>query len=92
MTNTLARNMVTTSLDFFEFKKTGRDLSTSIFSEETEFLGISESFQYNHALVEEFYQAVKCKKWIISIIHGFCKHVSTSSTIQTSSSREPSLI
>ena len=55
----------------------------SVHSSLPQFLGISEMFQYNYELVRELYESIECKKWVLSIIHGFAKHISSGGVIQT---------
>jgi hypothetical protein len=76
LTNPLARNMIISATPLYDILLPNTQLGTSIYSEESEFLGICETFQYNHSQIEEFYKAIRCKKWVLSVVHGFCKHIS----------------
>ena len=87
MTNTLARNMAMSAVPLYDIAPPQLNLEASVFSTSKQFLGVCEIFQYNYSMTEEFFRAVKSKKWVISVIHGFCKHISITIVIQISSLR-----
>ena len=69
--------MTIASVPLYDLTVHSLDSKPSVYSQgEEEYMGICETFQYNHSQIEEFYQTVKCKKWVLSVIHGFCKHIS----------------
>lgn len=82
LTNTLARNMLVNSMPLFNVPPAPP--AASPFTAAPQMLAICELFQYNHELLTEFHAALVCKKWVLAIIHGFAKHISTARRTQTS--------
>jgi hypothetical protein len=85
LTNTLPRNMLVNSMPLFNVHSQSR--THSPFTNRPELLGICDLFQYNYDLVSEFHDALTCKKWVLAIIHGFAKHISTASPIRPQDER-----
>ena len=53
--------------------------------------GFCEVFQWNYNLLKEFEEVVQMRQWVMPVIHGFCKHMSTWCLSRHSNKRVPVL-
>lgn len=81
MTYPLSKNMVDISKPFYENLaesiKAKPPLTDSFYSEHPNLFGICEMFHFNYRILEELAKCVKNKKWVLAVVHGYCKQIST---------------
>jgi len=76
MTYTLAKNMVETSKPFYQYSNGLNDSSLS--GGDPNLFNICELFHFNYGIVRELAACVTNRKWVLSVVHGYCKQISTS--------------
>ncbi len=56
--------------------KAGPPLTDTFFSDYPNLFGICEMFHYNYNILAQLARSIKNKKWILSVVHGYCKQIS----------------
>lgn len=89
MTYSLAKNMVETSKPFYQYQgSAGPAYGDSFYGDSQNLFGICELFHFNYGIVKELTKKIVNRKWILSVVHGYCKQISMLFITKMSTSKE----